>query len=108
LQDADSAPALKKALGEPDRDVRRTAAWALANLGEASATDALLQSADRAEGWERKEATRNCLLLAERLTAIGKQSQATRIYAHLRETRQDPDERHIRETVERALGVGRP
>jgi HEAT repeat protein len=108
LQDADSAPALKKALGDPDRDVRRTAAWALANIGERSVADALLESADRAEGWERTEATRHCLLLAERLAASGKQAQANRMYAHLRDTRKDPSERHIRETAERALGSGRP
>ena len=108
LQDSDSAGALRKALSEPDQNVRRAAAWALANLGEAGATDALLKSADTAEGWERTEATRNCLLLAERLTAAGKQSQANRIYAHLRETRKDPSEHHIRETAEKALGVGRP
>jgi len=108
LQDAGSAGALKKALDEQDRDVRRTAAWALANLGEASATDALLKSADSAEGWERTEATRHCLLLAERLAANGKQSQANRIYAHLRDTRKDPSEHHIRELAEKALGAGRP
>jgi HEAT repeat protein len=108
LQDADSASVLKKSLSEPDRDVRVTAAWALANLGEASVTDALLRSADSAEGWERTEATRHCLLLAERLAASGKQSEANRIYAHLRDTRKDPSEHHIRETAEKALGVGRP
>ncbi len=108
LQDKDSIGALKKALDDSDRDVSRTAAWALANLGEASASDALLKSADDAEGWERTEATRNCLLLAERLMANGKQSQANRIYAHLRDTRKDPTEHHIRELAEKALGVGRP
>lgn len=108
LQDEDSADALKKALSESDQDVRRTAAWALANIGEASATDALLKSADTAEGFARTEATRHCLLLAERLAATGKQSQANRIYAHLRDTRRDPSERHIREMAEKALGVGRP
>jgi HEAT repeat protein len=108
LQDVDSAAALKKALGEQDPNVRRTAAWALANLGEASATDALLKSADSAEGWERTEATRNCLLLADRLAANGKQSQASRIFTHLHATRTDPSDRHIREITERALGIGRP
>ena len=88
--------------------MRRTAAWALANLGEASATEALLKSADSAEGWERAEATRHCLLLAERLAASGKQSQAARIYTHLRDTRNAPAERHIREMAEKALSVGRP
>jgi HEAT repeat protein len=108
LQDADSAGALRKALGEPDPAVRRTAAWALANLGDANATEALLKSADSAEGWDRTEATRHCLLLAERLAAGGKQAQANRIYVHLRDTRKDPSERHIRETAEKALGVGGP
>ena len=108
LQDSDSAGTLKKALNEQDRDVRRAAAWALANIGEGSATDALIKSADSTEGWERTEATRHCLLLAERLSATGKQSQANRIYAHLRDTRKDPSERHIREIAEKALGVGRP
>jgi HEAT repeat protein len=108
LQDVDSTAALKKALGEQDPNVRRAAAWALANLGEASATDALLASADRAEGWKRTEATRHCLLLAERLAASGKQSRAHRIFAHLHATRTDPSERHIREITERALGIGRP
>lgn len=108
LQDGNSAAVLKKALSEPDHDVRRTAAWALANLGEASATDALLKSADSAEGWDRTEATQHCLLLAERLAATGKQSQADRIHTHLLATRKEPSERHIRETAEKALGIGRP
>ena len=108
LQDDDSATVLKKALGEPDRDVRRTAAWALANIGDASATDALLKSADSAESWERTEATQDCLLLAERLAATGKRAQAERIHTHLLATRKDPSERHIRETAEKALGIGRP
>jgi hypothetical protein len=108
LRDADSAGAFRKALNEEDREVRRTAAWALANIGEASAVDALLKSADSSEGWERTEATRHCLLMAERLAASGKESQANRIYAHLRDTRKDPSERHIRELAEKALGVGRP
>lgn len=105
LQDADSATALKKALSEQDRDVRRTAAWALANLGDASAAETLVESADSAEGWERTEATRHCLLLAERLAASGKRAQAKRIYVHLRDTRNGPNERHLRDAAEKALGA---
>ena len=43
-----------------------------------------------------------------RLAASGRQSQANRIYSHLRDTRKDPSEHHIREMAEKALGVGRP
>jgi hypothetical protein len=103
LRDTGSVAALKKALAEDDRDVQRTAAWALANLGEASVADALLKSADRAEGWERTEATRHCLLLAERLAAANQKPQAARLYSHLRDTRTDPSERHVRDAAEKAL-----
>jgi HEAT repeat protein len=103
LQDTRSAGALKRALGDEDHQVRRTAAWALANIGEASATDALINAADNAQGWERTEATKACLLLAERLAATGQKRQATRIYAHLRDMRKDPGERHVREAAEKAL-----
>jgi hypothetical protein len=105
LQDTASAPSLQKALNDEDRDVRRTAAWALANLGDASAADALLQSADTAQGWERDQATKACLLLGERLTASGKDAEAVHLYAHLRDTRKDPADRHIRDCAERALSA---
>lgn len=105
LRDADSIAALKKALTDEDREVRRTAAWALANIGDASSADALIQSADRAEGWGRTEATKACLLLSERLAAANQKPQATRIYSHLRDTRTDPKERHVREAAERALST---
>jgi hypothetical protein len=105
LQDADSAAALRKALDDEDRDVRRTAAWALANLGDASVAETLLRSADTAQGWERDQATKACLLLGERLVANGKNSQAVRIYAHLRNTRKDPADRHVLDAVERSLSA---
>src|SRR5207247_1487081 len=57
LRDTESVAALKMALTDEDRDLRRTAAWALANLGDASSADTLLKSADRAEGWDRTQAT---------------------------------------------------
>jgi hypothetical protein len=106
LRDTASAAALKAALTDEDPDARRTAAWALANLGNASSADALIQSADSAEGWKRTEATKACLLLAERLAATGRKPQAARIYEHLRDTRKDPTERHVREAAERALSAG--
>jgi HEAT repeat protein len=105
LQDTAAAASLKTALNDEDRDVRRSAAWALANLGEASVAAALLQSADDVQGWERTQATKACLLLAERLAASGKNPQAVQIYTHLRDTRKDPKERHVRQAAERALAA---
>jgi len=105
LQDKASSAAFKKALTDENRDVRRTAAWALANIGEASSADALLKSADAAEGWERTEVTNACLLLAEKLAAANQKPHASRIYVHLRDTRTDPTERHVREAAEQALNA---
>ena len=105
LQDKASGAALKKALADENRDVRRTAAWALANIGDGSSADALLKFADAAEGWERTQATKACLLLAEKLAAAGQKPQASRIYSHLRGTRTDPKERHVRDAAEMALSA---
>src|SRR5678815_4270441 len=57
LRDTESAAALRNALSEQDREVRHTAAWALANLGDAPSIDPLLKAMDTAEGWDRTEAT---------------------------------------------------
>lgn len=105
LRDTESAPALTKALADPDREIRRIAAWALANIGDAGTADALMKSADAAEASERSQATGYCLLLAERLAALGKKPDAVRIYTHLRDTRKDPAERHIRDAAGTALGA---
>lgn len=107
LRDSESVAVLKKALGDEGREVRLAAAWALANLGDASSADALLKSADAAEGWERVQQTKACLVLAEKLLAAGKKSEAVRIYRHLQDTRTDSSEQHVRDVALRALQSAR-
>jgi HEAT repeat protein len=102
LRDPDSVSALKSALSDTAGDTRLAAAWALANIGVASAADGLIKMADAAGGWERIRATSACLLLAEKLQAAGKRSDAVRIYTHLRNTRKDSD-RYVSEAAEEAL-----
>ena len=100
LGDGSAVAALQRAVGDEDREVRLAAAWSLANMGEASAADALLAASDKAEGWERIQLTKSCLVLAEKLRTRGRsQPAATRIYAHLRDTRKDDRERYVREAV---------
>ena len=105
LADAGSADALQKALGDPDREVRIAAGWGLANIGAAAAAAALTKAADAAEGWERIQMTKACLLLSERLIAQGKKGEAKAIYAHLRDSRKDPSEAYVREAAEKALAA---
>ena len=96
---------LRKAVADPDADVRAAAAWALANIGDAGSADLVLKAADAHKGWERIQETKACLLLAERLLEAGKKPEATRIYTRLRDTRTDPSEKYVREAAERGLAA---
>ena len=104
VADAKSIDALKKAAGDEDAFARIAAVWALARTGDAGSVDVLTKAADAKLGsWERIQATDACLLLAEKLKAAGNKAEAAKIYKHLRDTRKDKSERHIREAAEKAL-----
>jgi len=102
VRDANSVDVLKRAVTDEDQDIRIAAAWALANIGDPGLANVLLKAAD-AQGWERIQATKACLLLAENLLAAGKNYEATRIYTHLRNTRTEPAERYVRDAAKKAL-----
>jgi len=104
VRDRNSVGTLNRALGDDDRETRPAAAWALANIGDARSVKALLKAAD-SQGWERIQATKACLLLAERLLSAGKKKEAVGIYTHLRDTRSDPDEHYVREAAEKGLAI---
>lgn len=103
LNDGESTDSLKSALSDPDREVRLAAGWGLARMGAAGSVDLLIQEADARTGWERIQATKHCLVLAEQLAAAGKRDDAERIYIHLRDTRTDAAEQYVREAAQRAL-----
>ncbi|MHC4640597.1 MAG: HEAT repeat domain-containing protein [Planctomycetota bacterium] len=105
VRDTKSVGALKKAASDKDEAVRVAAVWALANIGDADSANELLRSADKSEGWERTQATKACLLLAEKLGAAGKKSEAVRIYKHLRDTRTKPAERYVSEAAKIGLAA---
>ncbi len=105
VRDAESVAALKDAIADPDRALRIAAAWALANIGDVGAVDALKNAAGAEDGWERIQATKACLLLAERLGAAGRKAEAEGLYTHLRDSRKEPAEAYVREAAERGLGA---
>lgn len=104
LAEPQSAEFFKKALGDEDREVRIAAGTGLASLGAADSADLLLKTAGAAEGWERIQTTKNCLVLAENVADDNKIA-AKRIYEQLRKTRTDDSEQHIREAAERGLAA---
>ena len=90
--DSQSVDALKQALSDPNREVRLAAGWGLARMEDAGSVDALLKAADVKPGWERIQATKHCLVLAERLEAAGRKDLAQKIHRHLRDIREDADQ----------------
>ncbi|MBN1852042.1 MAG: HEAT repeat domain-containing protein [Pirellulales bacterium] len=105
LGDVESAAAFQDALEDDDREVRLAAGAGLAKIGAGNAVDAMLKAADAKPGWERIQATKHCLVLAEKLLADGPKDLAIKIYQHLRATRTDPSEQYVRELADHALGA---
>jgi HEAT repeat protein len=105
VRDTKSVGALKKAASDEDEAVRIAAVWALANIGDADSANVLQKAADQADGWERTQATKACLLLAEKLLTAGKKSEAVRIYTHLRDTRTKPAERYVSDAAKIGLAA---
>jgi HEAT repeat protein len=105
VDDKESIPALLALLSDDDRDVRLAAGWGLANMGNAGYVDALIKAAGVSGGWERIQATKHCLVFAEKLTAVGKRTEAARIYAYLRDSRQDVHEKYVRDLAAKALAA---
>jgi HEAT repeat protein len=105
LADAGSTEALKQALKDEDREVRVAAGAGLAALADPGTVDVLIKAADVPPGWERVQATKHCLVLAENLAAAGKKGEAQRIYRHLCDTRKDASEAYIREAAAKALAA---
>ena len=103
LADAQSATVFKDALDDDDREVRIAAGAGLSKLGDAGSVDLLTKAADVEPGWERIQAAKNCLVLAEKLAASGKKSDAQKIYKYLIDSRKDVTEKYIRDAAEEAM-----
>jgi len=105
LGDAQAVGTLMKVLNDPDREVRLAAGDGLAKISDPRCVRPLIEAADRATGWERIQATKHCLVLAERLMASGNRRQAVGIYRFLRDTRTDPSEHYLRDAAIKALAA---
>lgn len=105
LAEPNSAATFQEALKDDDREVRIAAALGLASLGQADAVEPLFKAADAAEGWERTQATKACLVLAEKLAAAGNRPAARQVYERLQKTRTGDSEKHIREAARRGLAA---
>jgi len=105
LAEPQSAGTFSEALGDKDREVRIAAAAGLASLGQPQSADQLLKAANAADGWERTQLTKSCLVLAERLAASGKKSEAKQIYEQLQKSRTGKSEQHVRDAAQRGMAA---
>lgn len=105
VRDAESVGALVEALGDADRDVRLTAAYALAAIGSPAAVDPMLKAAKTESIYEHGQITAACLLLGRRLVAEGRPADAMGLYKRLG----GDSSLHVRCGAIRGLGeVGTP
>jgi hypothetical protein len=103
LEDAKSADLFRQSLRDKNREVRLAAAQGLASLGLPDASAVLLEIADAAEGWERVQLTKACLVQAETLAAAGKKKEATNVYESLKKSRTSEKEQYLQEAVRRGM-----
>ncbi len=104
LQVAEAKPIFLAALTDGDREIRLAAGYGLMKLADADAVEPLLKSTDT-DGWERIQATKHCIILAEKLAAAGNKPSARRIYEHLKTTRTDPKDAYLRQAAEAGLAA---
>lgn len=105
VEDKESAGVLRAALRDSDPELRSIAGWGLSRMGDPDSIDLLIGAADSASGWERIQATKQCLVLAEKLETAGRKEGATKIYLHLRDTRTDQSEAYIRTAAAAKLSL---
>jgi len=102
LKDKAAVPHLKKAAEADDEDLRVTARWALATIGDAGSADLCLKGVE-ARDWERVKGVKACLVLAETLAAEGNKSAAKGVYERLKKACEAEEDAYIREACDRGL-----
>jgi HEAT repeat protein len=95
MADKPSAKAILPYAADKDQTLHRTAWFALANIGDASASEALAAAAGSAGRYERALGTKYYLLLASRLAEGGQKDAAAKICRDLLKTRTDPAEGNV-------------
>lgn len=102
MKDTASVPALKQAAEAKDDDLRITARWALATIGDAGSADLCLKGV-AARDWERVKGVKACLVLAENLADAGNKRAATGVYERLKKACPADGDAYIRDACDRGL-----
>lgn len=96
-------PLLRAALQDDDQEVRQAAAAGVAKLGDPNSVDSLLSVVEKGKGWERFQAAKSCLVMAESLAEAGKTEDAKSMYARLKKVCEGESLAHLRHAVDLGL-----
>ena len=105
LRDTKSAELLRRALADSDMDVRLSAAWALARLGDGQSAQGLLALAGATSGYSQAKATQACLMLAENVAVAGRKKEARELYDAIR---RQTKEKYVRDIASKAMAALEP
>ena len=103
IRDTASTAALAGATEDKDENTRLAAGWSLARIATPACVQPVVKAAAKAKSWEKIQANKAALLLAENLAASGNKDKAREACNLLINANQEEDDSYVREAAERII-----
>jgi len=103
IRDTTSTAALAGATEDKDENIRLVAGWGLARIAAPACVQPVVKAAAKAKSWEKIQANKAALLLAENLAASGNKDKARETCNLLINANQEEDDSYVREIAERII-----
>ncbi|HBO52104.1 MAG TPA: hypothetical protein DD471_08990 [Planctomycetes bacterium] len=103
IRDTASTAALAGATEDKDENTRLVAGWGLARVAAPACVQPVVKAAAKAKSWEKIQANKAALLLAENLAASGNKDKARETCNLLINANQEEDDSYVREIAERII-----
>ncbi|MDE0737998.1 MAG: HEAT repeat domain-containing protein [Planctomycetota bacterium] len=103
IRDTASTAALAGATEDKDENTRLVAGWGLARIAAPACVQPVVKAAAKAKSWEKIQANKAALLLAENLAASGNKDKARETCNLLINANQEEDDSYVREIAERII-----
>ena len=103
IRDTASTAALASATEDKDENTRLVAGWSLARIATPACVQPVVKAAAKAKNWEKIQANKAALLLAENLAASGNKDKAREACNLLINANQEEDDSYVREAAERII-----
>ena len=84
-------------------NTRLAASWGLARIATPDCVQPVIKAAEKAKSWEKIQANKAALLLAENLRSSGNKDKARETCNLLINANQEEDDRYVRDVAERII-----